>query len=342
MYTKSGKWRHDSEPWTHWCEGFFPGVLWLLHMRDRDEWSRIMAERYTRPLEQRRADRKVHDLGFIFLNTTLRWYRLTGDRPLRQVIIEAGRTLSLRFQDKGEYLCSFLGPESLFIDIMMNVPIIYWTARETGDERLRKLANRHCATTARYLVRSDGSCAHEGIFDALTGRFLYESTQQGLRPTSCWARGLAWALYGFGTAYSYSGEGAFLDVAERAASFYLAHTPGGKVPYWDFDVHEGGVEEKVYDSSAAAIGASGLLNLAQLTKNDDRRKSYKKRAMETLEVLASPDFLAENSPDQEGILLHAVYHYNKGIGVDESAIWGDHFFVEALYKVLANVTGVEV
>ena len=342
MYTKNGRWKHDSESWTHWCDGFFPGILWLLYMRDGDQWSRAMAERYSRPLRQRKNDRNVHDLGFIFLNTYRRWYQITGDDDLRQVIIEAGRTLAMRFQEKGGYLCSFLGPESLFIDIMMNVPILLWTARETGDERLRDLAISHCAVTARYLVRDDGSCAHEGIFEPSTGKFLHESTQQGLRPASCWARGLAWALYGFGTVYSYTREPAFLDVAERTAAFYLAHTPGGGIPFWDFDVGEDMASEKIFDSSAAAIAASGLLNLALLTEDHRRRDSYTMRALETLEILASDDFSAEKRPEQEGTLLHSVYHYHKGIGVDESVIWGDFFFVEALYKVLANATDVDV
>lgn len=342
MYTKDGRWKHGRKLWTHWCEGFFPGILWLLYMRDRDQWWQVMAERYSRPLEQRKGDRTVHDLGFIFLNTYRRWYQLTGDDNLRQVIIEAGRTLAMRFQEKGEYLCSFLGPQSLFIDIMMNVPIIYWTARETGDEHLRSLADRHCATTARYLVRPDGSCAHEGIFDSSTGNFLHESTQQGLRPSSCWARGLAWALYGFGTVYSFTRNAAHLEVAERAASYYLAHTLGGRIPYWDFGVEDDPYAEKIYDSSAAAIAASGLLNLALLTDDKLRRASYKTRALETLRVLASAEFSAEHKLEQEGILLHAVYHYRKRIGVDESVIWGDHFFVEALYKVLTNAADVEV
>ena len=98
-------------------------------------WWRQTAEHYSRLLEHRQHDRDVHDLGFIFLNTYLPWYRLTGDDRLRQVLITAGRTLALRFNRAGKYLRSFVAPESLFIDIMMNVPLIFYAAREIGRPR---------------------------------------------------------------------------------------------------------------------------------------------------------------------------------------------------------------
>ncbi|HJT76363.1 MAG TPA: glycoside hydrolase family 88 protein, partial [Gemmataceae bacterium] len=179
MYTVGGRWAREGERWTHWCEGFYPGIFWLLHRHTGDADWRRWAEDYSRPLEPRRHDRTVHDLGFLFGSTYLRWYELTGDPALRQILVDAGRTLALRRQ-KGGYLCSFLGPGSLFIDVMMNVPLVFWAANATGDEALRRVAVEHCRTTARYLVRPDGGTAHEGLFDPETGRFLRQSTQQGL------------------------------------------------------------------------------------------------------------------------------------------------------------------
>src|SRR5438552_1555916 len=152
MYTVGGKWGREGELWTHWCEGFFPGILWLLYRQTKDESWRAPAETLSRALEPRRRDRAVHDLGFLFTSTYGRWYHLTGDAHLREVLIEAGRTLALRRQ-KGGYLASFVGPQSLFIDVMMNVGIIFWAAREAGDDALREVALEHCRTTAKYLVR---------------------------------------------------------------------------------------------------------------------------------------------------------------------------------------------
>ena len=162
------------------------------------------AEHYSRLVEPRKTDRTVHDLGFVFWSTWKRWYDLTGDAALNDVLLQAGRTMSLRFQEKGRYLRSFVAQDSLFIDIMMNVGIIFYAAQETGDAELLRIANEHCLTTRRTLVRGDGSTAHEGIFDLETGEFLRQSTHQGWRGDSAWARGLAWALYGFGTAYAFT------------------------------------------------------------------------------------------------------------------------------------------
>ena len=110
MYTVGGLWNREGERWTHWCEGFFPGILWLLHKHTGEADWRRLAERYSRPLEPRRFDRAIHDLGFLFFSTYLRWYRLTGDPTLRDILIQAGRTLALRHQ-KGGYLASFIGPQ---------------------------------------------------------------------------------------------------------------------------------------------------------------------------------------------------------------------------------------
>ena len=333
MYTVRGRWNREGERWTHWCEGFYPGIMWLLHKATGEAEWRQLAERYSRPLEPRRFDRMVHDLGFLFFSTYLRWYRLTGENRLRDILVDAGRTLALRRQ-QGGYLASFVGPQSLFIDIMMNVGLLLWAANETGDQKLRDVALEHCRTTQRCLVRSDGGTAHEGVFDSQTGRFLHTGTHQGWSPDSTWSRGLAWALYGFTAVYRLSGEPESLETAQRCASYYLGHAPSGLVPPWDFDVPAAGPQ--LWDSSAAAIAASGLWDLSEAVVASNQREEYRRTALTILQTLSSDSFLAQSLPDWEGILLHAVYHYHKRLGVDESVAWGDHFFVEALVKALAG------
>src|SRR5262245_9085004 len=148
-YTRGGRWRHAGDGWTDWCAGFHAGMMWLIAERTGDPWWRLTAEHYSRLLEPRQHDREVHDLGLIFLNTYLPWYRLTGEDHYRRVLITAGQTLALRFNPRGAYLRSFVAPESLFIDIIMNVPLIFWAARETGDPDLRRIATAHCRTTER-------------------------------------------------------------------------------------------------------------------------------------------------------------------------------------------------
>jgi unsaturated chondroitin disaccharide hydrolase len=333
MYTVGGKWGREGERWTHWCEGFFPGILWLLYKHTHDRTYRTFAEQYSRKLEPRRHDRAVHDLGFLFFSTYLRWYHLTGEPALRDVLIDAGRTLALRRQ-KGGYLASFVGPQSLFIDVMMNVGIILWAANETGDDSLRQIALEHCRTTARYLVRADGGTAHEGIFDVGSGAFQRQSTHQGWSAGSTWSRGLAWALYGFTAVHRLSGEAEFLNVARRCAEFCLRRSPAGQVPYWDYDVPPDAPQ--LWDSSAGAIAASGFWDLAEATADAMEKDRYRHAALTILETLCDDEFLPRKQPEWEGILMHGIYHYHKGLGIDESVAWGDHFFVEALVKAVAN------
>jgi len=180
-------------------------------------------------------------------------------------------------------------------------------------------------------VRGDGSTAHEGIFDLETGEFLHQSTQQGWRNDSAWARGLAWALYGFGTVYGITSDPRFLQTAEACANFYIERTPEHGVPPNDWDEPH---PYNPYESSAAAIAASGFWNLSKLSTNIAAAKLYRQYALQIIDTLTSPEFLAIETPDWEGLLKHGVYHQNKSLGVDESVMWGDYFFLEVLSKVV--------
>jgi len=338
IYTVDGKWYHEGELWTDWTGGFLAGMMWQFHLRNQDATWRTRAEHYSKLLEHRQHDREVHDLGFIFLNTYKPWFDLTGDQQLHDVLIQAGRTLAMRFQEKGQYLRSFVAPESLFIDIMMNVPIIFYAANETNDTDLRDIAVAHCRTTRDRIVREDGSTAHEGVFDLNTGAFLEQTTHQGLVGDSRWARGLAWSLYGYSKVFALTGEPEFLEVAERNAAFWVANLPEDRVPFWDFDADLSqpapwGAQK---DSSAGAIAASGLLDLSRQTNSPGLANVYRETALAMLDALVAPEYLADQTPGWEGILKHGVYHTKKQLGVDESVMWGEFFFVEALSKVVAN------
>jgi unsaturated chondroitin disaccharide hydrolase len=349
LYTDRGCWRHDKPAWTRWCDGFLPGMMWLfLESQTTDDpgYWRAKAEEYSSALEHRKEDRDVHDLGFIFYHGTYkRWFEATerDGKPedrLNTIVIRAGQVLAMRFKEKGQYLRSFISDESLFIDIMMNVPIIFYAALQTGDESLLAIARQHCLTTRRTLVRGDGSTSHEGIFDTATGEFLHQTTHQGYRGDSCWSRGLAWSLYGFGTCYELTGDSRFLHTAESHAEFYMDHTPDHGVPPWDYDAPEDGSKLSIRqpDSSAAAIAAVGLFNLADLTPDRVRSTAYRAYALRTIDTLTQPPYLAAADPSWEGILKRGVYHIHKDLGVDESVMWGEFFFVEALTKALAALS----
>ena len=185
---------------------------------------------------------------------------------------------------------SFLAPDSLFIDIMMNVGIIFHSAQETGDPGLARIAIEHCLTTRRTLVRGDGSASHEGIFDLDTGQFLRQTTQQGWRDDASWARGQGWAMYGFGTAYRYTGDRRFLDTAIACADFYRERTSDRLVPAVEYLDEPS--PDAPYESSAAAIAADAFWQLAGLVQDEVKARAYADYAVQILVRLASDDFLA--------------------------------------------------
>ena len=193
----------------------------------------------------------------------------------------------MRFQQRGQYLCSFVAPESLFIDIMMNVPLIAYAANETDDD-LRRTALAHCRTTRDTIVRPDGSTAHEGIFDTRAGRLLRQSTHQGLRADSTWARGMAWSMYGFSKVYRLTMMDKFLEVAERNTAFRLAHLPADRAPYWDFDaeLHE---PLKKTAPPAPSRPAGSWICASQTKLPQDA-------ALPMLDQLTEPEYLAIATP----------------------------------------------
>jgi unsaturated chondroitin disaccharide hydrolase len=339
MYTQGGKWKHEGPAWTHWCDGFLPGMMWIFNRHlgpagvEAEYWMKE-AIRYSKPLEPRQFDRDVHDLGFIFFSTYYRWYQLTKQPELNEVLVQAGQTMAMRFKERGQYLRSFVSDESLFIDIMMNVGIIFYAARETGDRMLRDIAMRHALTSRRCLVRGDGSTAHEGIFDLETGEFLRQTTHQGYRGDSCWSRGLAWSLYGFGTCYEYSRDPRFLETAQACADYYISHTPADGVAPWDYNAPA--ESRKLLDTSAAAIAASGLLKLCRLIPDPIKGHFYWTTALRILRSL-SEHHLGLQTPGWEGILKGGVYHIHKDLGVNESVMWGEYFYVEALESALRQM-----
>jgi unsaturated chondroitin disaccharide hydrolase len=334
LYTDHGRWKHGKEAWTNWCEGFLGGEMWLFYeLGLGDEW-KARAEHYSKLVEERQYDDQVHDLGFVLCPTWKKWWELTGNDTCREVIIQGGRTMATRC--RGKFLRSFLAPDSIFVDIMMNVGIIAVAGLETGDQGLVGVAEQHCETTRKYLVRGDGSTSHEGIFDLDTGEFVRQTTQQGWRNDSSWARGQAWSLYGFTSMYALTGNPHWLATAQLNADCWLEHTgpaiQGGEdpVPPNDFDEPN---PVRRWESSAAACAAGGLIMLASLVPDDDQALRYHDHAEATIERLCDPEFVAHEDA-WEGVLKHGSYHEAKQLGVDESVMWGEYFFVETLARVV--------
>ena len=349
IHTRHGMWHRPHFIWTDWCPGFFAGMMWLAYERTgKTEW-REAAERYTRALEHRKFDRDVHDLGFIFMSTVDRWHRLVSeDDPLKQwlkdILVTAGTIQSFRWKDTGDdhYIYSFHGPQSLFIDIMMNIRLLFRARQLGAGEELFRRAVTHARTTEKYLVRKrgekimdrEGSVIHEGIFNPVRGEFRNLSTQQGYSPFTCWARGLAWAIYGFTDTFLFTADPFFLETAERCAGFYFENTPDNGVPFWDYGAPN--IPDEPVDSSAAAIVACAFWKLKDIESTTRGSQAYRNAALSILGTLTNDEFLGAHDTAYEGILRHGVYHRPMNWGVDESVMWGDYFFMEAMCAVLAD------
>ena len=337
MYTEGGSWNHEGPIFTHWCDGFLPGMMWLFlrHGNADKSESRFWMEqaiRYSRPLEARIAEGDVHDLGFIFFSAFYRWYRLTRDNSIHELVLKAGRQLAGYFSDDGQYLRSAVTEDSIFIDVMMNVGLIFYAARELNDKKLRDIATRHCITTRRTLVRADGSTAH--MKACSTRKQVNSCGKPRSRVSAAIPAGpeaLTWALYGFTASYEYSRDPRFLHTAETCADYYITHTPPDGVPPWDYNAPA--EHRSLIDTSAAAIAAAGLMRLCRHIADPMKGHFYWSTAIHILRTLCTKHLGAQD-PQWEGVLKGGLYHLHKDLGVDESVMWGDYYFVEALEEAL--------
>jgi len=219
------------------------------------------------------------------------------------------------------------------IDTMMNLPLLWWAARKSGDARYAVVAAAHAATTRRHFFRPDGSTYHMVVYGRAPGAVCRKATFQGHAPESCWARGQSWAICGFAIAYRETRDEGFLTAAETAALHFLRRLPEDRIPYWDFD--DPAIPAAPRDSSAAAIAADGLLELSAAHPSPARRQQYRKEAASLLEALAA--HCQNPAPDEvDGVLLHGCYSRPHGEGVDSALIWGDYFYLHGLEWVLSD------
>jgi len=238
---------------------------------------------------------------FIFLSTYYRWYQLTKDPALNEVLIEAGRTLAMRFNEQGQYLRSFVAENSLFIDIMMNIASFFTPRARRGPApaRRRAAALVHDAPVPGSRRRIDGA---RGPVRSRDRRVSPADDASGYRGDSCWSRGLAWALYGFTSCFEYSRDPRFLATAQACADYYISHSPADGVPPWDFNAPPGA--RVLLDTSAAAIAAAGLHRLCRLVSDPMKGHFYWSTAQHVLKSLCEKH-TARRDSKWEGILRAA-------------------------------------
>ena len=340
--TVNGKWELcDDKDWDleifkdgYWCNGFWIGLLWLAYKHTKDDKFKEKAYELCRLIEPRKNSNKIHDLGFLFYPSFCVGYDITKEEYLKSVALTAADSLLSRYNEKIGGITTLGDPEECgltAIDTMMNLPLLWWTYEKTGNEKYHDTACRHALRTQQHIVRKDGSTCHGIGFDPCTGQIKEKYTLQGANAESCWSRGQAWGIYGFAFAYKYTKKEEFLKTAEKLADYYIVNCPLDYVPYWDFN--DSAISNTVKDSSAAAITASGLLDLANVVPDKIKAEKYEQMACSIFGSLTK-NYLSIRSDSQVGILLHGCFHKPKNVAIDNSLIFGDYYYMEALTKLI--------
>lgn len=318
-----------------WCSGFWPGVLWYDYEMTGDEKIREKAEKYTESLEYL-SQRPIfdHDLGFLIFCSYGNGYRLTQNPKYKQVILASADSLATLYNPEVGTLLSWprnvemLGGHNTIMDNMINLEMLFWAARNGGSQRLYDIAVKHAETTMTHQFRPDGTCYHVAVYDPKNGNFLRCMTHQGYADNSTWARGQAWAIYGYTMVYRETQDKKFLDFACKVTDAYLNRLPEDYVPYWDFD--DPAIPNAPRDASAACVVASALLELQKYCP-EEKGKEYKENAVKMLASLSGDSY---RSPEHRSSFLdHSTGHHPAGSEIDASIIYADYYYIEALQRL---------
>ncbi|MFF7952500.1 glucuronyl hydrolase [Streptomyces griseorubiginosus] len=329
--TKFEKWTYSQNG--DWVGGFWPGTLWMAWLHSKDDDFRTRALASAAKLAPRQYDTGTHDLGFLFYPSWVTAWRLTGDETWRAGAVQAADSLTRRYNPRGRFIRAWgaLGdPKNagrVIIDTMMNLDLLAFASRETGDSRYLEIATEHARTVQRVFPRPDGSTPHVYDFDPDTGAPVGPNTVQGYSPTSCWSRGQAWGVYGFTTMYRRTGSREFLTTARRLADFAIGALGADHVPVWDYRAPQQPYDIK--DASAGAILACGLLDLAAA----GGRGSYRDVALRLLTALAET-CLTRNSARAEAVVARCTRNRPGEDGIEISLPYADYYLLEGILRVL--------
>ncbi len=317
-----------------WTSGFFAGTLWMMYEYTGDNYWKEKADSYTCELESEQWNKQTHDLGFKMYGSYGKGYNLTQNVEYRKILIQSAKTLASRYNptvgcirswDHGKDKWQF----PVIIDNMMNLELLYWAAKETGNDTLHSIATTHALTTLKNHFRENNSSWHVIDYNPKTGRVRKRNTAQGYADNSSWSRGQAWALYGYTMVYRETGMPIFLKQAENVAGFILNNPglPEDMIPYWDYDAPDS--TEQYRDVSAAAITASALFELSKYSK---LAANYKLAATTILTHLSSNKYFAEYKSNGGFLLKHSIGSIPHNKEIDVPLNYADYYFLEALLQ----------
>lgn len=318
-----------------WTGGFWPGILWYDYEATQNDTIRMLAEKYTESLELfSRIPAYDHDLGFLVFCSYGNGYRLTHNPVYRDVILATADSLATLFNPKVGTILSWprnvemLGGHNTIMDNMINLEMLFWAARNGGDRRLFDMAVSHADKTMENQFRPDYSSYHVAVYDTVTGKCIKKCTHQGYSDDSMWARGQAWAIYGYTVVFRETGNPKYLEFVEKLVDAYMKKLPEDYVPYWDFNAPD--IPDAPRDASAACVVASALLEMSDFYGNGKGEK-YREAAEKMLCSLSSEKYQSRGR--NVAFLLHSTGHWPAKSEIDASIIYADYYYIEALTRL---------
>lgn len=305
-----------------WASGYFIGSVWQLSQWSEDaalqETADVLTYRYREP-----KGISMYDLAAVVNVAHYNGYKITQNGRYDEAVgmvakmisnsmtMNTYSTMALQQDDMESY-------HRVSIDRMPTVECF----DEVGWGQNNKV---HGTSLINYLCREDGSVREGVVLEKTDGSQVKYFSVYGQNEESAWARGQAWALYGYAMLYRLTQEVDFLNQSKKIADYIIKNLPEDGVPNWDF-----AAETQQKDSSAAAIMASAFIDLYGLTEDE----AYLQVAERQLTTLSSDEYLAQVDECGGFLLKHGVDNYPQSKMVDASLVYGDYYFIEAMIRYL--------
>ncbi len=335
-YPLTKKFETSKSSW--WTSGFYPGSLLYLYEYSKDPALLTEEKRIEKVIEKEQFNKGTHDLGFMMFCSFGNANRLQPSKQYDEILLNSAKSLSTRFKPSAGVIKSWdhgSWKYPVIIDNMMNLELLFWATKYSGDSSYYKIAVTHANNTMKNHYRPDFSSWHVVDYDDTNGQVIKKQTHQGYADYSAWARGQAWGLYGYVVMYRATKDKKYLQQSNNIARFILNHPklPADKIPFWDFDTPE--IPATYRDASAAAITASALLELSTYV---DAKKSaeYVKVSETIIRNLSSKTYTAPYKENGGFILKHSTGHLPGNSEVDVPLTYADYYYIEAMlrYKAL--------
>ena len=321
-------------PSKDWTSGFYAGNLWYTYELTNDEFWKQKAIEFTAPIENEKNDKTTHDLGFKLYCSFGNGYRLSSNPAYKEILLQSARTLCTRYNPIVGSMRSWDHSTDkwafpVIIDNMMNLDLLFWAFKQTQDSLFYNVAINHANTTMKNHFREDYSSYHVIDYDAKTGKVTKKNTHQGYSHESAWARGQAWALYGFSMCYRETGNKAYLKQAEKIAEFLLNHPnlPKDLIPYWDFNAPN--IPNAPRDVSAATIMASALYEMS--IQVSEKNKYYREIADRIMDNVKN-NYMCKPKTNGGFLLNNSTGHLPGNHEINVPIVYADYYYLEALLR----------